>query len=148
MVSVKKKYSNGEVTIVWKPDLCIHARTCFLELPKVFDPLERPWINPNGASTDEIISTVNKCPTQALSWYYNNSGNDAEKATQTGMCKITIRENGPYLIEGNYKVLDSKGNEVVTEGITALCRCGYSKRKPFCDGAHKEGNFTDQDLEY
>lgn len=66
-----KEYSNGEVTIVWKPDLCIHSGICARGLPNVFQPREKPWIKPQGATTQEIIDQVEKCPSGALSYYRN-----------------------------------------------------------------------------
>jgi uncharacterized Fe-S cluster protein YjdI len=65
------KYSNGEVTIVWKPDLCIHSGNCARGLPEVFKPKEKPWITPEGASTDRMIEQVKKCPSGALNYYLN-----------------------------------------------------------------------------
>ncbi len=63
------KYSNGEVSIVWKPELCIHSGNCARGLPDVFKPREKPWINVNGASTEKIIEQVKKCPSGALSFF-------------------------------------------------------------------------------
>jgi len=65
------KYSNGEVTIVWKPDICIHSAKCFKGLPEVFDPKKRPWINAEGATTERIIEQVKICPSGALSFFMN-----------------------------------------------------------------------------
>ena len=74
MKSITKKYSNGEVTIVWKNTLCIHSVNCFHGLPSVFDPRRQPWITPEGASTEEIIAQVKKCPSGALSYYLDKNG--------------------------------------------------------------------------
>lgn len=63
----RKEYSNGEVTIVWQPKLCIHSGVCVKTLPKVYNPKERPWIKPENAATQEIIDQVAKCPSGALS---------------------------------------------------------------------------------
>lgn len=68
MREAKINYSNDEVTIAWKPKLCIHSGICFKGLPLVFDPRRKKWIDPNGASTDEIINQVKKCPSGALSY--------------------------------------------------------------------------------
>lgn len=67
-----KEYSNGEVTIVWKQDLCIHCGFCAKGLSDVFKPKEKPWVNPNGATSVAIVNQVNKCPSGALSFYNNN----------------------------------------------------------------------------
>jgi len=63
----RKEYSNGEITIVWQPKLCIHSGVCVKTLPKVYQPNERPWIKPENATTQELIDQVAKCPSGALS---------------------------------------------------------------------------------
>ena len=65
-MSVKKEYTNGEVTVVWRPQLCIHSENCVRGLPGVFNVNEKPWINMEGASSDEIVAAVHKCPSGAL----------------------------------------------------------------------------------
>ncbi len=69
---MSKEYTNGEVTIIWKSDLCIHAGLCARNLSSVFQPKERPWIKPEGASTEAIIEQVKQCPSGALSYRLNN----------------------------------------------------------------------------
>lgn len=65
------EYSNGEITILWEPDKCIHSAKCVRGLPTVFDPQRRPWIIPTNASTEELIAQVDKCPSGALTWRRN-----------------------------------------------------------------------------
>ena len=72
MEDITREYSNGEVTIVWKPGLCIHSGICFKGLPGVFDPRRRPWIIPTNANTQQIIEQVKLCPSGALSFFINN----------------------------------------------------------------------------
>jgi uncharacterized Fe-S cluster protein YjdI len=72
MKEITKKYSNAEVTVIWKPNLCIHSTICFNGLPKVFDPQARPWVNVEGASTEEIVDQVKECPSGALSYHMND----------------------------------------------------------------------------
>jgi len=69
-------YSNGEVTVVWKPALCIHSGICFKGLPGVFDPRRKPWIDVSQADTTAIIEQVKKCPSGALSYVMNNNESD------------------------------------------------------------------------
>ena len=63
-----KKYSNGEIMVFWKPRRCQHSAKCFSSLNAVFDPRKRPWIDMSAAPTDRIITTVNNCPSGALSY--------------------------------------------------------------------------------
>ena len=65
------KYSNGEVTVVWKPKLCIHSTRCWKGLIEVFNPKEKPWIKMDGATTERIIEQVKNCPSGALSYFMN-----------------------------------------------------------------------------
>ena len=65
------KYSNGEVTIVWQPELCIHSGRCVRGLPEVFKPKEKPWITPEGSTTEKIIAQVKKCLSEKLNYFMN-----------------------------------------------------------------------------
>lgn len=58
--------------------------------------------------------------------------------------RIRIRDNGPFVVEGPVKVVDADGNEfqiAADKPAIALCRCGASKNRPFCDGTHKDCGF-------
>jgi uncharacterized Fe-S cluster protein YjdI len=77
MEETTKTYTNGEVTIVWKPSVCIHSTICFRGLPKVFNPRNRPWVTPQGATTEKIVEQVKSCPSGALSYFMNH---DLEEA--------------------------------------------------------------------
>ena len=68
---IKKEYTNGEVTVVWQSGKCIHAGNCVRTNPEVFKPKEKPWITPDGSSTEKIIDAVNECPSGALTYYLN-----------------------------------------------------------------------------
>jgi uncharacterized Fe-S cluster protein YjdI len=70
---IVKRYSNGEVTVVWKPAVCIHSTICFAGLPAVFDPRRRPWVDIQAASSDAIVKQVRKCPSGALSVFRNDA---------------------------------------------------------------------------
>ena len=69
---IKKEYSNGEITIVWKPEKCIHSGVCVKTLPEDYDPKAKPWITPEKATTAELKSQIDKCPSGALSYYTNS----------------------------------------------------------------------------
>jgi uncharacterized Fe-S cluster protein YjdI len=70
-MSKEHEFSNGEVTVVWRSELCTHSANCVRNLNQVFQPGERPWIKINNATTDEIVAAVSKCPSGALSTRLN-----------------------------------------------------------------------------
>ncbi len=144
MNSIKrtKEYSNGELTIVWKPGLCYHSERCVKGLPDVFNTNQRPWINAEGAASEAIIDQVRQCPSGALSYYLNATG-EPRVEDQQGGAKVEALPNGPLIIQGPVQVKNAKGEVVEIEQNAALCRCGASGKKPFCDGSHKKIKFKD-----
>ena len=70
-MSDTKNYTNGEVTIVWNAEKCIHSAICVKGLPNVFKPKEKPWIKIDNASTEALINQVKNCPSRALSYFIN-----------------------------------------------------------------------------
>lgn len=142
----KKEYSNGEITIVWQARLCIHSTKCWKGakgLPQVFNPAEKPWIKPEGAPTERIIAKVKECPSGALSFYYNPSGNQPEEIL-TNENLVEVSKNGPLLVHGNIQVKEKSGAITQKSKVTAFCRCGGSGNKPYCDGTHRKINFIDE----
>ena len=69
------KYEKEELTIVWKPKLCIHSGICVKTLPNVYNPKDRPWVKPENATTQELIDQINKCPSGALSYLLKGKTN-------------------------------------------------------------------------
>lgn len=65
------KYSNDEITVVWKPELCQHSTRCWAQLPLVFNPRIKKWINPDGAPAGRIEEQIKACPSGALEFHYN-----------------------------------------------------------------------------
>lgn len=133
-----KRYSNDDITIVWKPKTCIHSKKCWKELLQVFDPRNRPWINMEGATTERIKTQVDACPSGALS-YINKNAESSENTAQA--TKINILENGPLLVHGTLEVEKADGTTETKVKKTAFCRCGASAQKPYCDGSHNTVNF-------
>lgn len=141
MKEVTKKYSNGEITIVWKPNQCIHSTNCFKGLPEVFDPRKRPWTTPENSTTERIIEQIKKCPSGALSYSHNGEKKETGEKENNGF--IEVAENGPLLFHGDIVIKEKNGNLLTRNNVTAFCRCGGSANKPFCDGSHKKIDFKD-----
>ncbi|SFZ93805.1 Uncharacterized Fe-S cluster protein YjdI [Flaviramulus basaltis] len=133
-----KEYTNGEVTIVWKPESCIHSGICIKGLPDVFRPKVRPWIRIDKAITEDLIKQVKQCPSGALSYYMNANDDKTSEVLET---KIEVLENGPLLVYGTLKVIKKDGSSEIKNKTTAFCRCGSSNNKPYCDGTHVKSEF-------
>jgi len=133
MDELKKEFSNGEITIVFQPRKCYHSERCIKGLPEVFNVENTPWIDVSGAASDKIVSQVKKCPSGALT-YYLNSEVEGDKVCAT----VEVLEDGPYLVKGCIKMEDLQGKVSIKKGPFALCRCGKSGNKPYCDSSHRE----------
>lgn len=140
MKDITKKYTNGEVTIVWKPTECIHSAICFKGLGEVFDPQKRPWITPEKSTTEKIIAQVKKCPSGALSYYLNKEA-EIDQVSVTAETIVEPVANGPLMVYGNVVVKDAAGVLTKKNNVTAFCRCGASGNKPYCDGTHRKIDF-------
>lgn len=139
---VTKKYTNGEITVVWKPNLCSHSTNCWHGLGSVFKPKERPWVQMEGATTEQIADQVNKCPSGALSYYRNNEADKPDQsASSTEPTVVQVSPNGPLLVMGEIVIKHRDGSEEKRSAKTSLCRCGQSGNKPFCDGSHTKCGF-------
>lgn len=153
MYKGNKKYTNGEITVFWQPSLCIHATTCYRELIEVFNPRKRPWVNMNGAPTEDIIRVVKMCPTQALSFKYNSEIHEPQQSKEhpseesptenaSGpVAEVRVMKDGPLVLKGSFDFIDSNGHKTERKGIISICRCGESNDMPFCDGMHRKRGY-------
>ncbi|WGK66300.1 (4Fe-4S)-binding protein [Croceiramulus getboli] len=136
-----KEYSNGEITILWKPDKCIHAAECVKMLPEVYRPNEKPWIQIENATTAALKIQVGKCPSGALS-LKNQEAINPDPSPHT--VQIEVMDRGPLMVMGTLEVKDHNGTVTTQKRATAFCRCGASSRKPYCDGSHSEIEFSNE----
>lgn len=139
--SIVKEYKDDTITVVWKPQICIHSEKCFHGLPEVFDPNAKPWVNMEGAASDRIAEQVKHCPSGALSFYHNDEPAKRSDDQVAESTKVEVIPNGPLMVHGTLSVKDTAGNKSTKERLTAFCRCGASSNKPYCDGSHKKINF-------
>lgn len=142
-----KEYQDQNIIVYWHPQLCSHAGKCWQGLPEVFKPEGRPWINLSASSAEELIRTIDKCPTQALQ-YSLPAGSAVDPALAQGpgskdykidasrAIKIRVIKDGPLIVEGPTRILDPNGELIKESDRFVLCRCGKTKNPPFCDGAH------------
>ncbi len=125
-----KSYVGKEITINDNRRACSHPGTCYLELPTVFDMGKCPWINPDGDTVENIIATIKKCHSGALSYTINGE-------TFDNFCdepSIKVVRHGPYVVQGSVELIDQR--QPVSKEHYCLCSCGRTKNQPFCDGTH------------
>ena len=138
----RKNYVGKRITIHDNRKICSHAAECVNNLQSVFNLNARPWINPDAAKIEEIINTVRKCPSGALS--YSLDGVEYRDQNERKPL-VMVSKDGPYLITGGIDLIGD--NIQFAEGSSkehyTLCRCGASNNKPFCDGMHRTINFKD-----
>lgn len=140
MSSKVHEYRGKSILVTYDAKRCIHAAECVHGLPGVFDPKARPWVDPDGATADEVVEVVARCPTGALAYQRLDGGPDETVPAEN---TITIEADGPLYVQGETEVVDSEGAVVTNDVRVALCRCGASKNKPFCDGKHADAGFSD-----
>ncbi len=132
-----REYEGEGIVVRYDVQRCIHAEACVHGLDTVFDPNRRPWIDATAADPGEIAAVVAKCPTGALN-FERTDGGPQEVA---GAPAISLGVDGPLYVQGGVKIVDHEGQVITTEARVALCRCGASKNKPYCDDSHIEIGF-------
>lgn len=135
----RMNYVGQRITIHDNRGICSHAGFCTDGLKAVFRMHQEPWIDPDGAGVEEIIETIKKCPSGALSY----SIDDVEHRDQERAPMVTVTNDGPYSVTGGIELIGVQFGEGASTEHYTLCRCGQSKNKPFCDGSHWEVGFRD-----
>src|SRR5438067_8384481 len=135
--SLKREYATDEIVVEWEPRLCSHSKNCVRSLPQVFDESRRPWVKVDAATADEVEEAVARCPSGALRT--RRPGVATEKGRQPSEFRASA--NGPLLVSGGVRSVDAEGDVLYEGEKAALCRCGGSGNKPFCDGTHEKIGF-------
>ena len=135
----RRVYRSGAIEVHWEPRFCIHTGNCVRRLGRVFDPSARPWVDPDAADPDAIARTIVTCPTGALHFRRLDGGAQEEAAAET---TVEPRPNGPLFVRGRLKIVGADGHVIREDTRLALCRCGGSQNKPFCDGSHRRVGFA------
>lgn len=135
----RDSYVGKAITIHDNRALCAHAGICTDTLASVWRMNEEPWIDPDGAAAEAIIEVVRACPSGALS--YSVGGEEA--AAPDRAPAIMVSKDGPYHVTGGIALADANWGGGASRERFALCRCGASKNKPFCDGSHWHVGFRD-----
>ena len=135
---VVRDYQGDGIVVHWEPSLCIHVASCIRSQPGVFDPNARPWVNITAANAEEIAAAVDTCPTGALRYSRTDGAPVEARGPAT---TIQPRLNGPLFVHGDIQMVDGQGNTIRKATRLALCRCGGSQNKPYCDLTHRAIGF-------
>ncbi len=139
MADKLRAYEGKDITVTYSLRRCIHAAECVHGLGAVFDPERRPWVDPDQAPVDELADVILRCPSGALR-FDRKDGGAAEPIPEDNT--VTVAADGPLYLHGNVELTLPDGS-VHQDTRVALCRCGDSKNKPFCDNSHLKAEFKD-----
>jgi uncharacterized Fe-S cluster protein YjdI len=128
-----RAYDAPGVTVYFDNSRCRHFAECLRGLPSVFDTSARPWIQPGNADVDDVSAIVARCPSGALHVVRADGIVEAGDVPTS----VTLVDDGPMVLRGNLVIETPDGP--VRDTRAALCRCGTSRRAPFCDGACQAG---------
>ncbi len=133
-----RKYRSDDINVTFDTGRCIHSRECIHGLPEVFDVEKRPWIQPDKAGPGRVAEVVTRCPTGALQ-FRRKDGGDSEPVPKENI--VAIASAGPLYLRGGIEVKEHDGTTLLEDTRVALCRCGESRNKPFCDNSHRSSGF-------
>jgi CDGSH-type Zn-finger protein/uncharacterized Fe-S cluster protein YjdI len=133
-------FESPVITVTWIRQRCIHVAECVRGLPVVFRPGSVPWVDPAQAAADRVAEVVRRCPTGALH-YERHDGGASEPVPEVNV--VVPESDGPLYLSGDVEVTAEGGTTVARDTRVALCRCGATKHRPFCDGSHWDAGFDD-----
>ena len=141
MAQKTHKYRGKEIEVTFDAKRCIHAAECVRGLPEVFNTSRNPWVLPDAATAEKVADIVKRCPTGALHFESAIEGLREETPEHN---VVMLAKDGPVYLRGEIEILDAGGDVVVADTRVALCRCGASRNKPFCDNSHRRSGFKDE----
>jgi len=134
-------YPGSAIDVVWDGRLCIHVGECTRARGDLFESGRQPWCEPDSAQSDFVAEVVERCPTGALS-YTRADGGPGEAPPDAN--SIVVANNGPLYARGELVIDGAPADSPGLATRAALCRCGLSANKPFCDNTHETSGFRDR----
>ncbi len=133
-------YQGKNIDVQWDSRLCIHIGECGYSEGELFVAGRDPWCQPDLVSDDNVKDVVTRCPSGALT-YHDKASGDNEQAAACNTVQVVY--NGPLYIQGELHIENAPDDMPGVGYRAALCRCGHSKNKPFCDNSHLKAGFED-----
>ena len=130
-----KTYSGESVDVTWDGALCIHIGECGRAEGALFESGRDPWCSPDVTGAEDVVDVVLRCPTGSLT-YARKDGGEAETADATNT--VLVSNHGPLYLRGDLAIGGAPEDAPGVRFRAALCRCGESANKPFCDNAHEK----------
>ena len=142
MAAGPKRFPGKDVDVTWDGRLCIHVAECGRSEGELFVGGRDPWCNPDlAASGDAVAEVCRRCPSGSLS-YVRKDGGAAESTPPRN--QVTVVSRGPLFVRGALSIDGAPDDAPGLSFRAALCRCGASNNKPFCDNSHVDAGFSDQ----
>ncbi|MBT8130198.1 MAG: CDGSH iron-sulfur domain-containing protein [Gammaproteobacteria bacterium] len=133
-------YQGKNIDVQWDRRLCIHIGECGYSAGDLFVGGRDPWCRPDLADDEEVRDVIRRCPSGALT--YNDKVQDEHE--QPAACNtVQVVYNGPLYIQGDLHIENAPDDMPGVRYRAALCRCGQSANKPFCDNSHLKAGFED-----
>jgi CDGSH-type Zn-finger protein/truncated hemoglobin YjbI len=132
--------TGGGLTVYDDRSRCAHFGQCTDRLPAVFRAAAEPFVDASAAPLATVADVVSGCPSGALAYALNDNPEVVEKHEAASITPII---DGPYRVRGAIEFIGADGVAYERRERQALCRCGQSRNKPFCDGSHWYAGFRD-----
>jgi CDGSH-type Zn-finger protein/uncharacterized Fe-S cluster protein YjdI len=133
-------FPGEKVNVSWDGRVCIHVAECGQAKGDLFVGGRQPWCQPDLVSVNDVKEVVERCPSGALVYQVKD---ESEPETADAENTISVIYNGPYYVRGDLDIEDATDDMPGAKCRAALCRCGLSMNKPFCDNSHEAARFQD-----
>jgi len=127
-------YPTPGIVVTFDPNICMHMAECLRGDPAVFDRTRPDWVHPAAADPEAVAEVVARCPSGALQAI--RPGYPPGKPLPSAGVAIAATRNGPLVVKGPVALELPNGTTEKRTGAFALCRCGQTRRTPYCDGSH------------
>jgi CDGSH-type Zn-finger protein/uncharacterized Fe-S cluster protein YjdI len=134
------RYPGKAADVVWDERLCIHVGECTRAKGDLFVAGRKPWCAPDVSTVAEVAEVCERCPSGALV-YEVKDGSRVERPAPRNTIEVSYR--GPLFARGELVIEGASADMPGVSFRAALCRCGQSQRKPFCDNSHEAAGFKD-----
>ena len=135
-------YKGSTITVTWDAARCVHAAECVRGLPKAFNTARKPWVDANAASATAIMGVIERCPSGALTYEFGN-GAKSERPAKTNSVTVDLRRPAAPAWRSRTRPRFGRRHHRTKYTRLALCRCGQSANKPFCDRSHTKAGFSE-----